>query len=98
MRQLAGSDASADYFCKPHAFPMLQLPWWLERTLRPAPDLALQRDLARSTMCGYYYIRMIDNVMDGHATVEPGLLGTFKMLTGDAIRTSEMGQHEAGLV
>ena len=31
-------------------------------------------------------------------TVEPGLLGTFKMLTGDAIRTSEMGQHEAGLV
>jgi general stress protein 26 len=31
-------------------------------------------------------------------TVDPGLFGTFKMLTGSAVRTSEMGQHEVGLV
>jgi general stress protein 26 len=31
-------------------------------------------------------------------TVDPGLLGTFKMLTGSAIRTSEMGEHAVGLV
>jgi general stress protein 26 len=31
-------------------------------------------------------------------TVDASLFGTFKMLTGSAIRTSEMGQHEVGLV
>ena len=31
-------------------------------------------------------------------TVDPGLFGTFKMLTGSAIRSSEMGQHAVGLV
>jgi general stress protein 26 len=31
-------------------------------------------------------------------TVDPGLFGTFKMLTGNAIRSSEMGQHAVGLV
>lgn len=31
-------------------------------------------------------------------TVEPGLFGTFKMLTGSAIRSSEMGKHAVGLV
>jgi hypothetical protein len=31
-------------------------------------------------------------------TIEPGLFGTFKMLTGSAIRSSEMGKHAVGLV
>jgi general stress protein 26 len=31
-------------------------------------------------------------------TVDASLFGTFKMLTGSAIRTSEMGQHDVGLV
>lgn len=31
-------------------------------------------------------------------TVDPGILGTFKMLTGGAIRSSELGQHAVGLV
>lgn len=31
-------------------------------------------------------------------TVDPSLFGTFKLLTGSAIRTSEMGQHAVGPV
>lgn len=31
-------------------------------------------------------------------TADPGLVGTFKLLTGNAIRSDEMGKHEVGLV
>src|SRR6185369_11102253 len=55
-------------------FPLLRLPWWLEKTLRPQPVLTFQADLVYSSMNGYYYIRLLDNVMDGHATVEHRLL------------------------
>jgi hypothetical protein len=64
----------ADRFKHPESFPMLLLPWWLESTLRPAPDSSFQADLVFSTLNGYLFIRLIDNVMDGHATVEPRLL------------------------
>jgi hypothetical protein len=71
-----GSDIvePADRFKHPDSFPMLLLPWWLEGTLRPAPDPSFQEDLVFSTLNGYLFIRLIDNVMDGHATVEPRLL------------------------
>jgi hypothetical protein len=74
MRQLSGTAQPEDYFKHPLAFPALLLPWWLEKTLCQNPDVALQSDLAYSTINGYYYIRLIDNLMDGHATVELNLL------------------------
>jgi hypothetical protein len=74
MRDLAGNLPPAAYFTHPHAFPMLLLPWWLAQTLAPAPDQPFQADVIYSTMNGYYYIRMIDNLMDGHATGELPLL------------------------
>jgi hypothetical protein len=74
MRELSGSAQPADYFLHPLSFPMLLLPWWAEKARRPAPDLSFQADLAYSTLCGYYYIRLIDNVMDGDVKVDPKLL------------------------
>ena len=79
QRQLSSSNqledyAVEEYFKHPRSFPILLLPWWLEKTLHPSPDLAFQLDLVRSTINGYYYIRLIDNLMDGHATVELRLL------------------------
>jgi hypothetical protein len=74
QRQLSGTDQSEDYFTHPLAFPTILLPWWLEKTLHQPPDSAFQFDLVRSTINGYYYIRLIDNLMDGHATVELRLL------------------------
>ncbi|MEW5957939.1 MAG: hypothetical protein AB1801_09465 [Chloroflexota bacterium] len=74
IRQLSAPREPGDYFKHPLAFPALLLPWWLEQTLADAPDPALQADLIYSTINGYYYIRLIDNLMDGQATVELKLL------------------------
>ena len=62
------------YFKHPLGFPMLLFPWWLEKTLHHNPDTAFQTDLVYSTVNGYFYIRLIDNLMDGHASVELQLL------------------------
>lgn len=74
MRGLAPHGDRAAYFTHPLAFPALLLPWWVDSTLTGAPADDLLADVTRSTMSGYYAIRLIDNVMDGEATVEPGLL------------------------
>ncbi len=74
MQQLSGTTQPEDYFMHPLAFPSLLLPWWVEHTLTDTPNIPLQSDLAYSTINGYYYIRLIDNLMDGHATVELKLL------------------------
>jgi len=74
MRSLSGSAQPAEYFLHPLAFPMLLLPWWAEKTCRSTPNLNLQSDLAYSTVNGYYYIRLIDNVMDGDVTIDLTLL------------------------
>jgi hypothetical protein len=73
MRQLARSPRPEDYFNNSIGFPLLRLPWWLEATFH-APDPTFQADLVYSTVNGYYYIRLLDNVMDGHTTVERQLL------------------------
>ena len=74
MEQLAGAGRLEDYFQHPLAFPALLLPWWLEESFRPEMDLSFQAGLAYSTINGYYYVRLIDNLMDGEASVELGLL------------------------
>lgn len=74
MEQLAGPGRPEDYFRHPLAFPALLLPWWLEESFRPEIDLSFQAGLAYSTINGYYYVRLIDNLMDGEASVEPALL------------------------
>lgn len=74
FRQLAQSEQPADYFKNPIGFPVVSLPWWLGKTLHPTPTGAFHSDLVYSTMNGYYYIRLLDNVMDGHTTVERELL------------------------
>jgi hypothetical protein len=74
MRSLSGSEQPAKYFLHPWAFPMLLLPWLVEGTCRADPNLSFQSDLAYSTVNGYYYIRLIDNAMDGDTTVDLKLL------------------------
>lgn len=70
----AHSPQPADYFRNPLGFPLLRLPWWLAKTLAAEPALPFHSDLVYSTINGYYFIRLLDNVMDGHATVETQLL------------------------
>lgn len=70
LEHLAGSNALATYFKHPLAFPAILLPWWMS----PTPDPAFLETLTYSTINGYYYIRLIDNVMDAHTTTERHLL------------------------
>jgi hypothetical protein len=77
LRWLGGdSDAGpADrYFTHPRAFPMLLLPWWLEGTIRGSPSRSFQADVVYSTMCGYYFIRLIDDLMDGEGPPDRAVL------------------------
>jgi hypothetical protein len=72
--RLAGGGRPEDYFQHPLAFPALLLPWWLEESFRPEMDLSFQAGLAYSTINGYYYVSLIDNLVDGEATEELSLL------------------------
>lgn len=74
MRALAGGAEPEDYFLHAQAFPMLLLPWWLEESLRGAADVQLQAEFAYSSMSGYYFVRLVDDWMDGERPPEPRLL------------------------
>jgi hypothetical protein len=78
MRSLAGAAPPQAYFTHRNAFPMLLLPWRLEESVRGVPDPAFHRDVVYSTLTGYYFVRMIDDLMDGDhppdRTVLPALI------------------------
>lgn len=70
---LAGLSATgrpADYLKHPRAFPTLLLPWWLEGALAPDDDESFQAELVYSTVNGYCFIRLVDDLMDGEAGTE----------------------------
>jgi hypothetical protein len=74
MRTLAGTMSPGDYFRHPQAYPIFLLPLWIEQALRAEPDLVFQGDLIFSSMSIYYFIRVIDNIMDDGGKVEISLL------------------------
>jgi hypothetical protein len=73
MRGLSRTGEPADYFLNRERYPMLLLPWWAARQLG-VTDRAFLRDVTASTVSGYYFIRLVDDITDGHATTEPELL------------------------
>lgn len=70
MRRLARDRDPASYFVHLRAFPFVLLPWWFERAARGTVDLELQGTLAGSSISGYYFIRILDGLMDAHAEDE----------------------------
>lgn len=74
LYHLAGSENPADYFMHPYAVPFLLLGWWGETHLRQDIDRQFQMDLAYSSMNAYYYVRLVDNFMDGDADMDKQLL------------------------
>ena len=67
-------DRPQDALKSPRSDPMILLPWYAERSLHPEMDLDFQSDLVYSTVSGYYYIRLMDNLMDGHGDESLSLL------------------------
>jgi len=74
MRALAGGEAPEEYFLHHRAFPMLSLPWWLEESILGRAEPSLQAELAYSSISGYYFVRLVDDTMDGERPVAPELL------------------------
>ncbi len=57
-------DASA-HFTHVRMFPTLRFPEWIAESLAGKPDPEFQQGILHSSIHGYYYIRLIDDVMDG---------------------------------
>lgn len=74
VQALAGGHGPRAYFTHPQAFPTLALPHWAAESPGIASDPEFQLQLAYSSICGYYFIRMIDNMMDREASREYSLL------------------------
>ena len=64
IQSLSPGSPPETYFTHPKAFPTLLLPWWLESHLRGTPSPAFHGDVVYSTVNGYYFVRMIDDLMD----------------------------------
>ncbi len=65
LEQLVGEKGGVAYFQHIAAAPLFLMPWWLEEKLRGAPDRVFQGRLVKSSVCGYLFIRVIDDLMDG---------------------------------
>ena len=74
QRTLAGGAEPEAYFLHPEAFPIVLLPWWLESTIHEPPARGFQSDIVYSSVSGYYFVRMIDDLMDGDRPVASGVL------------------------
>jgi hypothetical protein len=74
MAHLSPSGKAPEYFFQPRAFPLVHLPWWAAKSFTAEPDLKFLGDVIYSIVNGYYYIRLLDNLMDDHGTVEAGIL------------------------
>jgi hypothetical protein len=82
---LSATTEPGDYFGGGRAV-MLVLPWWLEKRIRPAPDIEFQERLVESTISAYYFVRLIDNVMDENGANERALLPVLGLLHSTFIR------------
>jgi hypothetical protein len=83
MESMGGIARQQDGYKHPLSYPMLLFPWWAEKALHDPPDADRQTDLVYSTINGYYAIRLIDNLMDGHGTIELELLPTLHVFSAE---------------
>jgi hypothetical protein len=65
---------------------MFLVPWWLEKRIRSVPDIRFQERLVESSVNAYYFVRLIDNVMDENAERERNLLPLLGLLHSAFIR------------
>lgn len=74
VKMLSATGQPEEYYKALEAHPIILLPWWAEKKLNASPDLDFHADLAYSTISIYYFVRVIDNIMDQEQTVETQLL------------------------
>lgn len=86
MRSLARDAAPERYFLHPSAFPAVLLPWLVEERIRGAPSRSFQRDVVYSTVAGYFFVRILDDLMDGEP-VPPQLVPALIVLHSEFQQT-----------
>lgn len=62
------------HFEHPRMFPIIPLPEWVVEGLGASRDPAFHEAVTYSSVCGYYYTRLVDNFMDGDVEVKGSLL------------------------
>ncbi len=83
VRALAHDARPERYFLAPSGFPLLLLPWWLEESLRGGHDPDFGDDLVYASVTGYLAVRLVDDLMDRDAPIEPGLTPAVIVLHGE---------------
>lgn len=73
LAEVFGGSTISDAFTRQDAFPMLLMPWWVDGSFG-VEERNLHRLLTYSTLNGYLYIRLIDNLMDGDGPADTSLL------------------------
>jgi len=65
IRRISPGGRPSAHFLDVRMFPILRLPEFVVESLSVTPDTGFHRALISSTVYGYYYIRLIDDVVDG---------------------------------
>lgn len=73
IQALSQTPQPEDYFRGGRAHILL-LPWILETNILGDPDPDFQQALVYSSVNGYYFVRLLDNIMDGHRPEDTRLL------------------------
>jgi hypothetical protein len=74
LNSLSRGRPLAEYFAPDWGFPLFQLPQVLEALVTSRSDARFRADLTYSTVNGYLFIRLIDDVADGDRNANPSLL------------------------
>jgi hypothetical protein len=61
-----GDSHPENLFLNPLSTPVFLFPWWVELSFSPAPDMEFQSDLLYVCINLLYYVRILDDAMDGH--------------------------------
>jgi hypothetical protein len=72
MRRISPTGEPAGHFEHPRMFPLLQLPEWVVESLGTRRDQEFHEAITYSSVCGYYYTRLIDNFMDSNISAQRG--------------------------
>jgi hypothetical protein len=70
IRRISPGGQPSAHFLDARMFPILELPDFILESLAVAPNEAFHRSLISSTVHGYYYIRLIDDIVDGDRDLE----------------------------
>jgi hypothetical protein len=80
MSARAGGRELTTYFLDPKAFPLVRLTHWFTAAEQLPSDDVFEAAVARSNLCGAYYVRLVDNVMDDNRPRERVLLPLLHVL------------------